>query len=115
MDKKAKLPDLYTACKEIGQCFDQNVPVDREKAVIDHFGVPLKPTTSAKDVYFSGGILKIMHPFNFEHCLFIFPHTNGLIAVNSWIGPNLFRVSEAEMELVITNESGPHYHFWWED
>lgn len=67
------------------------------QGTIDYLKAPLTSTDDYKQVLEHGGIFIIMHPIWNGHAFFMFPYKEGVVVVNSWLGPNVTRVGKEEI------------------
>lgn len=88
--------------------------IGREK-VIRYFGLEMKRTKGPKTVLKRGGILNIMHPYRNGHCLFVAPikapyiASRAVLAVNSFFGPPIHRMSSDFLEEHSSSKLGYHW------
>ena len=107
------VPDLSVACI-IGKC--NTGCVIEHQAVIDYINVPLKGCLDVDMILRTGGIVTILHPIFNLHSVFVYPASTGyVLAVNSWLGPNVMVISQREFEPFIWKRKGESVRSWWLD
>lgn len=113
------LPDMKKAVEVAGCQYGSTIHTED---VVEFMGAPLKPTRSRREytqVFKHGGVLTIMHPIVNGHALFVAPDPDDrrlVVAVNSWLGPNVFTVSHKTLEKYIMPRChiGCHWVIDWE-
>lgn len=84
--------------------------IGADKFIEDFFQGSMVKCNEYDEFVKTGGILTINHPiFNF-HAICAFPDDNGLMLVNSWLGPNVIKnIGIGELERFLP----PYKHQCW--